>query len=155
MGCLIKQLACQNDAAKSVVSSGHQTSFQRGRHLNQLIELLLKVSAIFKRVYLVIDGLDELRADTAAQLQPLWLKLRKLTKQRTCNVHVLTSGRGYAFGPFYLDWAHLDVQTRQEDMRLYVMKYVRRSPTMQDVVDGDRKWEKMIIGKIDSRVGGQ
>ena len=119
-----------------------------------------KLSSIFdqyRRLYLVIDALDEC-ADGPALLEHL-RELLDLAERNTSapDVHIFITGRhnvAHEFQRRFKSYGCLEISSDDEDVRKYLKQELRSQSQLLDWIIGDSDFENQIIDAIIARVDG-
>ncbi|KAM7188255.1 hypothetical protein V8F20_010632 [Naviculisporaceae sp. PSN 640] len=163
VGAVLKQLGSQCDR----VASGIVLAYQRRKHGSPRAIKDLICTALngpqgppsLSVLYLFIDGLDEMSADTVKCLDTFQKTLLNSTQHMI--LHLVLSGRPYAIQSFpspgyKCQWrGDITVQTSAEDIKVVVKGRFLRNDNMRIVTDGDLAWQGRIISGITHRVMAQ
>ncbi|KAJ9644755.1 hypothetical protein H2199_003719 [Coniosporium tulheliwenetii] len=151
LGSLLQQLAFQHDSVRSDVLGLYQSTKDVGAASDEeVMELLLRTRDYCSKVFLVIDGLDELRSDVRQVL------LGFFSRAQTAFIHVLVTGRPFVFqGNSVSDRLRNEVRPPENDIRTFVQSYVQDSDDLNFVIDGDRSWQGRLVKIIVEKAAGQ
>jgi len=161
VGVIVKQLALAARSSELIsnILDAYRTRKQGSRReLKQLIDMAVDGSYNLSSVYVFLDGLDEMTAETLRGLEALAKAFQK--RKSGAFLHLVLSGRPYsvkACCPFS-SWSYrptIDVQAQREDVRAMVKEMLLRSPQMQLVADGDLSWQGRIISGITNKAMAQ
>ncbi|CAF9938308.1 MAG: hypothetical protein HETSPECPRED_001028 [Heterodermia speciosa] len=111
----------------------------------------------YRRLYLVIDALDEC-ADGPALLEHL-RELLDLAERNTSapDVHIFITGRhnvAHEFQRRFKSYGRLEISSDDEDVRKYLKQELRSQSQLLDWIIGDSDFENQIIDAIIARVDG-
>jgi hypothetical protein len=126
VGLFVRQLAAQNPASKSAVTSFYWSKRKRLFRVQELIDLAKQVAEGLHPLYIVADGLDKLSSDAAAGVKSL-IKTFHAELLKKHNFHVIVSGRPYVLRNEYQSWPHIEVVPNEEDVRAMVRARIKEN----------------------------
>ncbi|KAJ2936580.1 hypothetical protein H1R20_g513, partial [Candolleomyces eurysporus] len=114
----------------------------------ELYELLSTICTRFKKVYIILDGLDEAQEE---------VKIRLLEGINTLppNTRTLIMSRPMkSFECLVRGAAHIDVEARNEDIELFVEKKIAQMPRLQTMLAKKDSEKRRICEAIKKKSGG-
>jgi hypothetical protein len=146
---ILKQLAAKKEAIAELIQRLYDEHWKKNTRpsVDRIFETLKSACALYSRVYLVIDALDEAHND---QCIPLGHKLEDLREK--IDLHLLVTSR---FIPVIEHWfasvPKLEIRASNEDVRCYVASQVTHLPSC---IQNSEELKMLVSTKISEAVDG-